>query len=56
MSGVRRVAYVSRDPVQLARDMRTLADAGYRLNQVYPVDVLRWSSHVESVALLERGG
>jgi 23S rRNA (uracil1939-C5)-methyltransferase len=56
LSGVRRVAYISCDPGTLARDLRVLADAGYRFMLVQPVDQFLWSSHVETVVLLERGG
>ena len=55
-SGVRRVAYVSCDPGTLARDLRVLVDAGYRIMLVQPVDQFLWSSHVETVVLLELGG
>ncbi len=54
-SGVRRVAYVSCDPGTLARDLRVLVDAGYRIMLVQPVDQFLWSAHVETVVLLEQG-
>lgn len=44
------IAYVSCNPVTFARDARTLADAGYRLNWIQPVDQFRWSSHIELAA------
>jgi 23S rRNA (uracil1939-C5)-methyltransferase len=44
------VAMVSCNPVSFARDARILADAGYRLDFVQPVDQFRWSAHVELVA------
>ena len=44
------VAAVSCNPVTFARDARILADAGYALDWVQPVDQFRWSAHVELAA------
>lgn len=53
-SAVKTVVAVSCDPVSFARDLRLLADGGYRLVSVAPVDQFRWSHHVEAVGKLER--
>ncbi len=53
-SGVRRVAAVSCNPATFARDARTLADGGFRLLWVQPVDQFRWSPHVELAAAFAR--
>jgi 23S rRNA (uracil1939-C5)-methyltransferase len=44
------IAYVSCNPVSFARDAKSLAAAGYRLNWVQPVDQFRWSAHIELAA------
>jgi 23S rRNA (uracil1939-C5)-methyltransferase len=53
-SNVPVVIYVSCDPGTLARDVRTLADGGYALRDVTPIDQFLYAHHVEAVAVLER--
>ena len=53
-SAVPRIAYVSCNPGSFARDARTLADGGYRLEWVQPVGQFRWSTHVELAAAFMR--
>lgn len=53
-SSLRRLAYVSCNPVTFARDARILAAGGFRLDWVQPVDQFRWSTHVELAAAFSR--
>ena len=46
---VPRVVYVSCNPAALARDARTMKDAGYRVLSAVPIDQFLWSPHLEAV-------
>ena len=50
-----RIVYVSCNPTTLAPNARQMADAGYELKTVRPVDMFPQTPHIECVALLERG-
>ena len=49
-----RVIAISCNPATFARDARVLADAGFRLERVHPIDQFLWSPHVELVGVLSR--
>ena len=53
-SGPERVVYVSCDPATLARDLRELLTAGYRMASARAFDLFPQTAHVEVVATLER--
>jgi 23S rRNA (uracil1939-C5)-methyltransferase len=52
--GARRIVYVSCNPTTLAPNAAQLAQAGYRLRRVRPVDMFPQTPHIECVALLEK--
>lgn len=49
-----RIVYVSCDPVTLARDLRVLVAAGYRVRAMHMVDLFPQTFHLETVVRLER--
>lgn len=53
-SGASTVCGISCNPATFARDARILADAGFRLEHVTPVDQFLWSAHVELVGVFRR--
>jgi 23S rRNA (uracil1939-C5)-methyltransferase len=53
-SGIRQVAMVSCNAQSFARDLKIMLEAGFRLQQLTPIDQFLWSPHVEIVATLKR--
>ena len=49
-----RISYVSCDPGTLARDIKLLAEQGYRLKWAQPADMFPGTAHDETVAYLSR--
>jgi 23S rRNA (uracil1939-C5)-methyltransferase len=50
----KRIVYISCNPTTLAPNARQMAEAGYELKTVKPVDMFPQTPHIEAVALLER--
>lgn len=51
---VKTLVYVSCDSATLARDIARLASGGWELKRATPIDLFPQTSHIETVALLER--
>jgi 23S rRNA (uracil1939-C5)-methyltransferase len=51
-----RIVYVSCDVATLARDARTLVDAGYRIERIEAFDLFPNTAHVETVVAFELAG
>lgn len=49
-----KIVYVSCDPSTLARDLKFLADKGFEIVKVQPVDMFPMTVHVECVVRLEK--
>ena len=49
-----QITYVSCDPATLARDLRVLTQAGYRMRHIHLLDLFPQTFHIETVVRLER--
>lgn len=54
-SDVSTIVAVSCNPNTFGRDARILADGGYSLKRVVPIDQFLWSPHIELVGVFSRG-
>lgn len=52
----RRIILVSCDPATFARDLASLAEEGYKVRHIQPIDMFPQTWHVEAVAVCERRG
>jgi 23S rRNA (uracil1939-C5)-methyltransferase len=52
--GAPEIVYVSCDPVTLARDLKSLAAAGYIVTELHMIDMFPQTFHLETVVVLRR--
>jgi 23S rRNA (uracil1939-C5)-methyltransferase len=48
------IVYVSCDPATLARDLKMLVDAGYKLDELHLVDLFPQTFHLETIVVLRK--
>jgi 23S rRNA (uracil1939-C5)-methyltransferase len=51
-----QIIYVSCDPSTLARDLKIMADTGYSIESITPIDMFPQTYHIESITNLKRMG
>ena len=51
---IEKIVYISCNPATFARDVKILAENGYVLKKITPVDMFPQTSHIEVVGLLEK--
>ncbi len=51
---VRKVVYISCNPITQREDITFLQQFGYRIKEIQPVDMFPGTSHVENIVLLEK--
>lgn len=56
MANIGRIVYASCDPATLARDLKILAEKGYKLEKTACFDMFPETRHVETIALLSKLG
>ena len=49
---IKKIIYVSCNPQTLARDLRLLAEGGYVIEKIQPVDMVPHTFHIETVVKL----